>query len=199
MLVQTQKRIHTPAEYLAIEENSEIKHEYHDGEIIPMTGGTTTHNKIAGNFYSYFKFAHRGKPYEIFMGDVRLWISAYRRYTYPDIQIILGDIVYYENRKDTVLNPAIIVEVLSDSTRNYDKGDKFKFYRSIPELTEYITIDQYRFEIEQYVKAKDGKWLVTYLESKEAILSLASVEFEISLNNIYESITLQESEYSKTK
>lgn len=194
MLVQAKPRTYSPEEYLVLEEKSQTKHEYQDGEIIPMTGGTTNHNKIAGNFYAYFKFATKGKPYEVFMADVRLWIPANRRYTYPDVQIICGDIAYHENRKDTVTNPSAIVEVLSKSTRDYDKGDKFKFYRSIPEFREYITIAQYGFEVEQYVKTDEGKWLITYLESQESVLSLATVEFEIPLTDLYEGVRFEDNE-----
>lgn len=104
-----------------------------------------------------------------FTSDVRLWIPAYRRYTYPELQIICGDIAYHDNRKDTVTNPAVIVELLSNSTRNYDRGDKFQFYRSISTFQEYITIDQYRLEVEHYIKTGDGKWLISYLESEESV------------------------------
>jgi Uma2 family endonuclease len=176
---------------LALEEQSEIRSEYHDGEIVPMSGGTVNHNKISGNFYAYFKFAKKGKPYEVFMADVRLWIPESNRYTYPDVQIICGKVAYYENRKDTIINPTVIIEVLSQSTEAYDKGDKFKFYRSIPSFQEYIIINQYQFEVEQYVKTENGKWLVTYLESEEAVLSLNSAEFEISLRELYEGVEFE--------
>jgi len=148
MLVQTKPRAYTPEEYFALEEKSEIKHEYHNGKIVPMTGGTTNHNRIALNLVAFLKFALLGQKISFFIGDVRLWIPAHRRYTYPDVQIICGDIAYHDNRIDTVTNPAVIVEVLSKSTRNYDRGDKFRFYRSLPSFQEYITIDQYRFEVE---------------------------------------------------
>ncbi len=194
MLVQTKPQTYTPEEYFALEEQSETKNEYHNGEIVPMTGGTTNHNKISGNFYAYFKFAKKGKLYDIFMADVRLWIPDYDRYTYPDVQIIFGDILYYEKRKDTVTNPSVIVEVISNSTRSYDKGDKFKYYRSLPTFQEYITINQYGFEVEQYVKTDDGKWLISYLEAEDTVLSLASVDFEISLKDLYDGVNFEEAD-----
>lgn len=194
MLVQTKPQTYTGEEYFALEEKSDIKHEYHQGEIVPMTGGTTNHNRIIINLVAFLKFAFRGKPLSLFTSDVRLCLPEYDRYTYPDVQIISGDISYYENRQDTVTNPAVIVEVLSNSTRIYDKGDKFKYYRSLPRFQEYITIDQYGFEVEQYVKTDDGKWLVTYLDSEDSVLSLAAVEFEISLKDLYEGVKFEESE-----
>ena len=188
MLVQTKPRTYSREEYLALEEKSDIKHEYHNGKIVPMTGGTTNHNRIALNLVAFLKFALRGQKISFFSSDVRLWIPAYRRYTYPDLQIICGDIVYHDNRKDTVTNPTVIVEVLSNSTRNYDRGDKFQFYRSLPTFQEYITIDQYRLEVEHYIKTDEGKWLISYIESEESVLSLVSVEFEISLKDLYEDV-----------
>ena len=191
MIVQTATQTYTPEEYLALEEQSEIRNEYHDGEIIPTTGGTVNHNKISGNFYAYFKFAKKGQPYDVFMADVRLWIPENNRYTYPDVLIISGEVDYYENRKDTIINPTVIIEVLSQSTEVYDKGDQFKFYRSIPSFQEYIMINQYQYEVEQYVKTDHGKWLVTYLESVESVLSLNSVEFDIPLSDLYEGVEFE--------
>ncbi len=191
MITQTATRTYTPEEYLALEEQSETRNEYHDGEIVPMSGGTVNHNKISGNFYAYFKFAKKGQSYDVFMADVRLWIPESNRYTYPDVQIICGEVGYYEKRKDTIINPTVIIEVLSQSTEAYDKGDKFKYYRSIPSFQEYIIINQYQYEVEQYVKTEDNKWLVSYLESAEAVLSLNSVEFEISLEELYEGVEFE--------
>jgi Uma2 family endonuclease len=192
MLAQTEKR-YTPEEYLALEETAEYKSEYHNGEIIPMTGGTTNHNKIALNFSANFKFAVRGQDYEIYMGDVRLSLPRYRRYVYPDIMVIQGKPVYEGAGTTTVTNPLLIVEVLSKSTSNYDKGDKFQYYRSIPELREYVMIDQYAYHVEQFAKNYEGKWFLSELESADAVLSLASVDFQIPLSDIYERVNFDES------
>ncbi|MEB3342468.1 Uma2 family endonuclease [Okeania sp.] len=118
-----------------------------------MTDATTHYNEIGANFYAYLKLALKGKSYRVFIGDVRLWIPDHNLYTYPDLMIIESEPSYYQNRKDTVTNPSIIAEVLSKSTTNYDRGEKFKFDRSIPDFKEYILIDQYQFYIEQYVKS----------------------------------------------
>ncbi|NEO56018.1 MAG: Uma2 family endonuclease [Okeania sp. SIO3B5] len=188
MQIQTRNKVYTPEEYLFLEENAEDKHEYLDGEIISMTGGTTNHNEITGNLYAYLKFALKGKNYRIFIGDVRLWIPDYNLYTYPDLMVIEDKPAYHQTRTDTVTNPLIIVEVLSKSTANYDRGDKFKFYRSIPEFKEYILIDQYQFYIEQYVKTSEEKWEVTYYESEESRLKLATLDFEIVFSDLYERV-----------
>ncbi|WP_293115977.1 Uma2 family endonuclease [Okeania sp. SIO1I7] len=188
MQIQTHKKVYSPEEYLLLEENAEYKHEYLDGEIISMTGGTTNHNEIASNFCAYLKFALKGKSYRVFIGDVRLWIPDYNLYTYPDIMIIEDKPIYHQGRTDTVTDPLIIVEVLSKSTANYDRGDKFKFYRSIPEFKEYILIDQYQFYIEQYAKTSEDKWEVTYYESEESRLKLTALDFEIAFSDLYERV-----------
>ena len=142
MVTQTKTQYYTPEEYLNLEKKADCKHEYRDGKIISMTGGTTNHNKIAGNFYSYLRFTLKGQKYETYIGDVRLWIAQYRLYTYPDVMVINGQPSYEGKGKTTVTNPCLIGEVLSKSTHNYDQGDKFRFYRSLPTFQEYILIAQ---------------------------------------------------------
>jgi Uma2 family endonuclease len=194
MQVQTARDYYTPEEYLKLEEAADYKSEYRDGEIVPMTGGTTNHNKIALNFAANLKFALRGQSYDIYIGDVRLWIPRYRQYTYPDVMVIQGEPLYTGTGTTTVMNPLLIVEVLSKSTKNYDQGDKFLYYRSIPEFKEYILIDQTRYHVMQHTKTLDGKWLLTEHESEEAALELNTIEFQISFSNIYERINFEESE-----
>ncbi|MGK7921557.1 MAG: Uma2 family endonuclease [Trichodesmium sp.] len=188
MILETQKTYYTPEEYLELEKKAEYKHEYRDGKIILITGGTTNHNKITGNFSFYFKLAKRGENYEIFMGDVRLWVEDYRLYTYPDFMVISGEIIYHGSGITTVTNPLLIVEVLSKSTKDYDRGDKFKYYRSIPSLKEYIMIDQYSFHVEQFAKNYEGKWVLTEYDSEAVELKLESIDFQIGLKDIYEGI-----------
>jgi len=191
MQTVTEKRYYTPEEYLELEDKAEYKSEYRDGEIIPMTGGTTNHNKIAGNFYSNLKFALKGQSFDVFIGDVRLWIPRYRQYTYPDVMIIQGEPVYYGKGTTTVTNPIMIMEVLSKSTQDYDRGEKFKYYRSIPDLKEYILIDQYSFYIEQFSKNTSEKWVLTEYESEDAVLALESINLEITFSEIYERVNFE--------
>jgi Uma2 family endonuclease len=187
----TQKRYYTPEEYLALEESAIDKSEYHDGEIVPMPGGTTNHNKLALNFCRKFPLTVNGQNYETFINDVRLWIPLTRRYVYPDIMVIQGEPVYHENNKTIVTNPLVIVEVLSNSTKDYDRGGKFLAYRSIPEFREYILIDQYSYHVEQFAKNSDDKWVLTEYDSEELVLILESVEFQIPLSEIYERINFE--------
>lgn len=194
MVLQTEKRYYTPEEYLELEEKAEFKSEYRDGEIIPMTGGTTNHNKIAGNFYKKFPLTVQGQAYDIYFGDVRLWIPRYRLYTYPDVMVVKGEPVYEGTSTTTITNPLLIVEVLSNSTKNYDKTDKFKYYRSIPEFLEYIMIDQYNFSVEHFTKKTEGQWLFQEYEGQDAVLVLDCIDFQISFRDIYERVNFELSE-----
>ena len=194
MQVQTEKRLYTPEEYLDLEEKADYKSEYHDGEIIPMTGGTTDHNIIAGNFYTTLKLALRGQSYKVFFADVRLWMSTYRRYVYPDVMVVQGKPIYDGSNKTTITNPLLIIEVLSKSTKNYDKSEKFDYYRSIPEFREYILIDQSKYHLEQYAKTSENQWLFTEYNSENAVLTLTSVEVKIPLIELYEEIDFSEIE-----
>jgi len=193
MQLETQKRYCTPEEYLELEEKAEYKSEYRNGEIVPMTGGTTNHNKIALNLAASIKIALRRKNHDVYIGDVRLWIPRYRQHTYPDVMVIQGQSVYTGTSTTTVMNPMLIAEVLSKSTQNYDQGDKFLYYRSIPEFKEYILIDQYQYHVMQYVKTAEGQWSFTELEGESATLSLQTIDFQIPLNELYEQVNFAES------
>ncbi|MCF3608542.1 Uma2 family endonuclease [Planktothrix agardhii 1033] len=185
---KTEKRYYTPEEYLALEETAIDKSEYHDGEIVTMTGGTTNHNKLALNFCRKFPLTIKEQNYEIFINDVRLWIPQTRRYVYPDIMVIQEEPIYQENNQTVVTNPLVIIEVLSNSTKNYDRGNKFFFYRSIPTFREYILIDQYSYHIEQFAKNSKSKWELTEYDSEDSVLTLESVEFQIPMRDIYQRI-----------
>ncbi len=175
-------------EYLERETTAEFRSEYRDGEIIPMTGGTGNHNYIAINLTSALKYGLKGQPYRVFMADMRLSIPSKNTYTYPDVMLVPTPVVYTEGREDTITNSQIIVEVLSRSTGNYDRGEKFDSYRSVDSFREYILIDQYQYYIEQFTKAEDGKWWLSVYKGDEAVLSLNFVEFQISLSDIYENV-----------
>jgi Uma2 family endonuclease len=192
--MQTQQRYYTPEEYLAQEEAAEFRSEYRDGEIVPMTGGSINHNQIAGNVYAFLKFALRGKNLKPYIGDLRLWIPNYRQHTYPDVFVIQGQPLFQDQRTDIILNPCLIIEILSKSTKDHDspsetlreRTDKFRYYRSISEFREYVLIDQYGIAIEQYTKTDKDTWLFRAYESDTERIILASVEVEMTIQDIYE-------------
>ena len=178
-------------EYLERETTAEFRSEYRDGEIIPMTGGTANHNYIALNLSSALKYGLKGQPYRVFIADMRLSIPSTTNYTYSDVMLVPTPVVYVEGRRDTIANPQIIVEVLSRSTGNYDRSEKFQSYRTINSFREYILIDQYSYYVEQFTKTEDGKWLLSEYKGNEAVLSLNSVEFQISLSKLYKNVEFE--------
>lgn len=189
MIMQVKdKKLYTPEEYLEFEINSENRHEYLNGEIVLMTGGTPNHNQIAGNFYAALNFALKRQPYRVFVTDQRLWIPRKRIYTYPDVMVVQGELQFQEGRRDTITNPLIIAEVLSESTRSYDKDAKFAAYRTIPSFQEYLLIDQYTMHIEHYFKTERKRWTFYEYDDTDKSVSLNSLSFQITLADIYDKV-----------
>ena len=193
-LPTTEQHYFTEEQYLALEETAEDKSEYLDGEIIPMTGGSTNHNQIGGNLYIALSLALKKQNYRIFIGDVRLWVPKVRLYTYPDVMVILGKPEYHNNRTDMITNPQVIVEVLSKSTKNYDRGDKFKLYKTIPSFREYILIDQTQINVEQYSKTENKRWLYSEYDEEDTALVFNSFQLEVPLSAIYKKVNFEEVE-----
>lgn len=179
----------TPEEYLEREETAKDKSEYVNGQIIPMAGASTNHNRLMLNFGTQLNIAFDNNPdYEVFIADVRLWMPQCNVYTYPDIMIVRGEAEYYENRTDTITNPQIIIEILSASTKGYDKNKKFSNYRTIPSFQEYILVTQTSKQIDQYVKVSNKQWsLYEYNEEDEKMI-LQTVPVEITLAELYKRV-----------
>lgn len=190
----TKQRYYTPEEYLELEESADCKNEYIDGKIVPMAGTSTNHNKIAGNFYAAMNFTLRQQDYEVFIGDVRLWIPKKLIYTYPDVMIIAGEPEYFNNRTDTILNPQLIVEVLSKSTQGYDREAKFESYRTIASFQEYLLIDQNRIHIEQYSKTGKKRWELREYDEEDEIIALNSVSVQVLLPDLYNKVRFEPAE-----
>lgn len=187
-----EKHYYTPEEYLSMEENAEYRSEYYDGEIFAMAGASLNHNTIAGNIFSVLNTRFRKKPCRAFINDMRLLISSHELYTYPDIMVICGTMEFIEGRDDTVTNPQLIIEVLSESTKNYDRGEKFEFYRSLSSLKEYILIDQYKIHVEQFWKNEDGLWVLREYNERGETLNFTSVEIPIDVDIIYNKVEFKE-------
>jgi len=195
MVAQVQTpRTYSPEEYLALEIASETRNEYINGEIIPMSGGMPNHNQIALNVAGTLNFLLKRQPYRVFVTDQRLWISSKGIYTYPDVMVVSGDLILQEGRKDTIINPLLIIEVLSKSTRNYDQGEKFTFYRTIPTFQEYVVVDQYSHHVQQYAKTGVKKWDFQEYDRLEDEITFASLPFAIALADIYDKVELQQTE-----
>jgi len=191
MLVKTQQKFYTLDEYRELEETAEFINEYRDGEIVPIAGSTINRSQIKGNICAYFHTALRGKNAEVFISGLRLWIPRYRRGTYPDIMIIEEEPTLTEGRNDEILNPVLIVEVLSKYSEDVNREDKFRFYRSIPQFREYVLVSQYEFLVAQYIKTESNDWLFQEYEGESAIVSFASVEVQMSMSDIYELVVFE--------
>jgi len=193
MVMQAEEqKYYTLEDYLELEVNSQEKHEYINGEIVLMPGGMPNHNLIIGNFYAALNFALKRQPYFVFFSDQRLWIPQEPIYTYPDIMVVEGALQLQEGRKDTITNPVMIAEVLSNSTEGYDRGNKFKFYRTIPSFQEYVMIDQYSMHVERYYKTEPHQWIFSEYDSAESILALHTVPCEISLADLYDKVDFEQ-------
>jgi Uma2 family endonuclease len=194
MIMQAEeKRFYTPDEYFDFEVSLDTRHEYINGEIFPMTGGTPEHNEIASILNAALRMSLRGKPYSIFVADQRLWIPDRTLYTYPDVMVCSRPLERQAGRNDTLVNPVMIAEVLSKSTKSYDRDEKFAAYRTVPTFQEYLLIDQYATHVEQYSRTESHKWLFTEYDDPETHILLASIPFEIRLADLYEGIEFESS------
>lgn len=189
MIAQPQNQpTYSPETYLAQEVASDIRHEYIDGEIIPMTGGTPNHNRIIRNLCTALTVGLGRQDFEVFVADQRLWIPASNIYTYPDVMVVQGELAYQQGRRDTITNPLAIIEVLSQSTQNDDRGGKFVAYRTIATLQEYWLVDQYSYHLESYVKTAAKQWLFEEYDDPEAAVTLSSSQVTIALRDIYDKV-----------
>ncbi|REJ46468.1 MAG: Uma2 family endonuclease [Microcystis flos-aquae DF17] len=188
MLTSSPPKTISLEEYRNLETIAEVKHEYHDGEIIEMTGGSINHNRLVFNLIVLLKLALRGTNYRLQSSDLRLWIPQYNRGLYPDLMIIAGEPLFSDNRNDEILNPCLIIEVLSPSTSGYDRGDKFRYYRSIPQLNQYLLVSQGEILIESYSKTSENNWLLQEYTPARGIISLDSLGISLNLADIYEGI-----------
>ena len=180
---------YTHAEYFAIEEQSETKSEYHQGEIVAQAGATIDHNRIALNTANVIINALAGTPCETFVADLRVWIEKRDRYVYPDVMVVCGDPAFIEGRTDTITNPKVVIEVLSESTEHYDRSSKFHAYWTLAGFEEYVLIDQSQMRVEYFRRMSDKEWLLRVLTKPEDSLLLESIEVEIALEKIYRNVT----------
>ena len=171
-------------DYLAFERASEERHEYAGGEVFAMSGGIGEHSLIACNVIGELRAALRGRPCRVYGSDLRIHIPASGRYTYADVVVVCGQPVYVDEARDTLENPVVIVEVLSDSTEQYDRGDKFKHYRSIPSVRDYLLISQKEMLVDHYARRSDGSWLLRSLGVGERVV-LDSIEAQLPVDEAY--------------
>ena len=181
------KQLFTVEEYMNMELNADCKHEFHDGEIITMPRGTINHSTIGGNVFATLKFKLKNKPCKAFNSNMAIAIDDFR-YVYPDVSVVCGKPIMGILNKNAVQNPTLIIEVLSEGTANYDSGDKFRKYRGIESLKEYILIDQEHFLVEIYSKLEDNHWDLRVFNNEDDIMPLQSIDTQILMQEIYEEV-----------
>ena len=181
-------KIFTSAEYLEFERLSEVKHELINGEIFEMAGAVKRHNQISANIIRLLGNQLLERDCSAFSSDMRVKISAAGNYTYPDIVAVCGEEIYEDETEDTLINPQLIIEVLSKSTEAYDRGVKFEYYQTIESFHEYVLITQEPFRVEQYVRKNENEWAYFEFRKPENIVRLNSIDCEISLQDIYHKI-----------
>ncbi|MDJ0840375.1 MAG: Uma2 family endonuclease [Acidobacteriota bacterium] len=181
------KNLLSESEYLHRERQSEVKHEFYNGEIFAMTGASARHNIITGNVFSFLRNSLRGGPCRPFTGDMRLKVLDNGLYTYPDIMIVCRQPEFTGDQPDTVTNPSVIMETLSASTEAYDRGKKFAHYRLIPSLEAYLLISQEERKIEMFTREKD-RWAFLETIGENASLTIPPLSLKLPLDEVYEGL-----------
>lgn len=180
----------SPAEYLEWERKQETRNEYVNGEIFAMTGASRVHNLVCMNLGSALHAQLRGKPCEVYMNDMRVKVQETGAYTYPDIVAACGEPRFEDDQVDTLLDPVLIAEVLSESTERYDRGAKFAHYRGIDAFQEYLLVAQTEMRVEHYRRREGGSWLFQEYRDPEDRIEVESLGCELRLGDLYERVDL---------
>lgn len=180
----------TPEEYLRLERQAEYKSEYVNGEIFAMSGASRKHNLVTGNILGELNRQLRGKPCEVYPSDMRVKVTATGLYTYPDVVVVCGEPKFEDEYVDTLLNPTLLVEVLSQSTERYDRIAKSSYYRTLDSLAEHLLVAQDEVRLEQYVKQANGQWLLFECTSLDQVVELPSISCSLALRDVYDKVSL---------
>jgi Uma2 family endonuclease len=187
----------TPQEYLRFERASQIKHEFLNGDIFAMTGASRAHNLIATNVSGRLMLQLDARPCEVYQADMRVRVSATGLYTYPDVVVVCGTPQFEDKEMDTLLNPTVIIEVLSPSTEAYDRGKKFEHYRTIPSLQEYVLIVQNEAHIDLY-RRQEKAWELHDVTGLNAELTFISLSRSLDMSLVYRKVTFGSNEQGNT-
>jgi len=177
-------------DYLSLERKAERKSEYFNGEIFAMAGANPQHVLIVTNVVSELRSQLKTRPCNLYSTDLRLKVSATGLYTYPDVIVVCGEPQFDDDHKDTLLNPTLIVEVLSESTKNYDRGVKFEQYRMMESFVEYVLIAQDKRHVEHFVRQAGNRWLLSETNRMEDTIELSSIACNLKLTEVYDKVEL---------
>jgi Uma2 family endonuclease len=191
MALQTQPRM-TPEEYLALERKAKYKSEYLNGEIFAMSGASREHNLISVNIGAALHGQLRERRCEVYNSDMRVQVRSTGLYTYPDVVVVCGEPQFADAELDTLLNPTLIVEVLSPSTEDYDRGTKFEHYRTLTSLQEYVLVAQDRCHVVHYTRQADNTWILAETTRRDDQIFLPSIACHLSLAEVYAKVRIDE-------
>ncbi|MEW6349467.1 MAG: Uma2 family endonuclease [Thermodesulfobacteriota bacterium] len=177
----------TPAEYLALERKADHKSAYVSGQIVAMSGASRRHNQITVNITGELHARLKGRLCFVFASDMRVKVPMTGTYAYPDVTALCEEPLFEDAHLDTLLNPSVLIEVLSDSTEAFDRGEKFSHYRRIPSLRDYLLIDQNKVRVEHFVR-RDNQWVLTEKDGLEDTVELDSIRCSLSLREIYDKV-----------
>ena len=180
----------TPEEYLALERKAEYKSEYLAGEMFAMSGASPRHVLIVTNVVAELRGQLKQRPCTVYSSDLRVKVSPTGLYTYPDVVVVCDQPQFADEQRDTLLNPTLIVEVLSESTKDYDRGEKFEHYRTLPSLSEYVLIAQDKYHVEHFVRQPDNRWLLSETNWLEDTIHLSSIDCDLALIEVYDKVEL---------
>src|SRR5205085_7438985 len=181
----------SPDEYLAIERKAEFKSEYVDGVLYAMAGGSERHNLIAGNTLTALNNQLREVACRVYPSDLKIRMPNSRRFFYPDVSVVCGETQFADEERDVILNPILIVEVLSESTAAFDRGKKFQSYQQIEALQEYLLVSQDEFVVEHFLRQEDQHWLYTKVSVPDSYVVLPTLRCQLTLSAIYNKVTWQ--------
>ena len=188
----TASKTFTIEEYLELEERSLTKHEYHNGKILEMAGGTTTHNQLTMTVGAEILIAIRNqeKIFQLYSSDMKIWIENLLRFVYPDAVTVADQPMYYNNRRDIITNPLLIVEVSSTGTETYDRNGKFDLYRTLPSFQEYLIVSQEMYHVSHYFREAPDLWRTADYFKLDEMIPLQSMGVEIPMFGIYRGVEL---------
>ncbi len=183
----------TPEQYLAAERKAAYKSEFVNGHVFAMAGASRAHNQITFNIAGELRGQLRGRPCTAYVSDLRVKVAATSLYTYPDVVALCGEGLYEDGTLDTLLNPRVIIEVLSESTEAYDRGEKFAHYRRLPTLCDYVLIAQDKLRVEHYVR-QDRHWVLSEADGWDGAIDLRSIGCRLALCDIYDKVSFLEAD-----
>lgn len=181
----------TPEQYLELERKADhVRSEYFDGQIFAMTGASRRHILIVTNLVMQLGIQLKKRPCEVYSNDMRVRVTPTGLYTYPDVIVMCGEPLLADNHKDTLLNPTLIIEVLSESTKDYDRGGKFEHYRSLESFKEYVLVAQNKPHVEDFVRQPDHRWMFSETNNLQDTIELTSINCHLALSEIYDKVEL---------